>query len=288
MEYVQHIVNGVLAGFLLALVALGFSMVWGILNIINLAHAAFIMMGAFLSYYMWQKIGLDPFLGLPITMVALFVVGFLLQKYVINLVIRASLLVTLLLTFGIEGLAINLALRLFTANTRAVRPSYANASLALGSLRLPYTLLIGAGVTILLTLLLYLFLDHTWTGRSIRALALDRTAASLIGIDIGRTYALTFGIGAALAGAAGTLIATYNGFSPGSFDPYNVLAFSIVVLGGLGSIPGALVGGLVFGLVSEFASVYALPQREVIIFAILILVLVVRPTGLLGKRGYNI
>lgn len=288
MEYLQHIINGLLAGFLLALVALGFSMVWGILNIINLAHAAFLLIGAFLSYYFWQKAGIDPFLGLPITMAVLFAIGFLLQKYVINLVIRASLLVTLLLTFGIEGLVINLALRLFTANTRAIRPSYASASLALGSLRLPYTLLIGAGVTLLLTLLLYLFLDHTWTGRSIRALALDRTAASLIGVDIGWTYALTFGIGAALAGAAGTLIATYNGFSPGSFDPYNVLAFSIVVLGGLGSIPGALVGGLVFGLVSEFASVYALPQREVIIFAILILVLVVRPTGLLGKRGYNI
>lgn len=288
MQVIQHLVNGVLGGFILALVGLGFSMVWGILNIINLAHAAFIMLGAFLTYYIWLKAGIDPFLALPVTMLALFVVGFLVQKYVINLVIRASLLVTFLLTFGIEGLVINLGLHAFSADTRQTRPSYASSSLALGSIRVPYTLLIGAVVTLLLTAALYLFLDYTKTGRSIRAVGLDQAAARLMGVDIGRTYALTFGIGAALAAAAGALISTYNGFSPGSFDPYNVLAFSVVVLGGLGSVPGALIGGLVFGLVNEFASVYALPQRDVFIFAILIVVLVVRPTGLLGREGYNI
>jgi len=287
VDFVQHVVNGLLGGCILALVGLGFSMVWGILNIINLAHAAFIMLGAFTTYFLWRGTGIDPFLSLPVSMAALFIVGFLLQKYVINLVIRASLLTTFLLTFGFESLIVNLALRTWSADTRQTRPGYANTSFALGDLRLPFTQLGAVVVALALTLGLYLFLDHTKTGNSIRAVGLDRLAAQLMGIDIARTYALTFGIGAALAAAAGTLISTTGGFSPNNFGTYNILAFSVVVLGGLGSVPGALLGGLAFGLVSEFAGTYLLSQREVIIFAILILVLVIKPTGLLGKEGYR-
>jgi len=283
----QHLVNGLLQGCLLALVGLGFSMVWGILNIINLAHAAFIMLAAFMTYFLWSGLGLDPFLSLPLTMFALFVFGFLLQRYVINLVLRASLLTTFLLTFGVESLVINLALRAFSADTRQTRPAYANTSLLLGDVRLPFTQLGAVVVALLLTLGLYLFLDHTKTGNSIRAVGLDRVAAQLMGIDIPRTYALTFGIGAALAAAAGSLLSVVGGFSPNSFGNYNVLAFSVVVLGGLGSIPGALIGGLAFGLVNEYAGVGLAAQRDVAVFAILILVLVVKPTGLLGKEGYR-
>jgi branched-chain amino acid transport system permease protein len=287
MGFVQHVVNGLLQGCMLALVGLGFSMVWGILNIINLAHAAFIMAAAYMTYFLWRGAGIDPFVSLPLTMAILFGAGFLLQKYVINLVMRASVLTTFLLTYGFETLLANVALRAFTADTRQTKPFYANASLGLGELRLPYTQLGAVVVALALTYLLYLFLDHTKTGNSIRAVGQDQVAARLMGIDIGRTYALTFGIGAALAAAAGTLLSTTSGFSPGSFGVFNILAFSVVVLGGLGSIPGALIGGLVFGLVYEFGGTYVLPQRDVVIFAILILVLVVKPTGLLGREGYR-
>ena len=287
MDFLQHVINGLLQGCILALVGLGFSMVWGILNIINLAHAAFIMLAAFMTYFLWSGLGVDPFLSLPMTMAALFVLGFLLQKYVINLVMRASVLTTFLLTFGFETLIINLALRFFSADTRQSKPSYANVSLQLGDLSLPYTQLGAVLVALLVTYLLYLFLDHTRTGHSIRAVGQDQVAARLMGIDISRTYALTFGLGAALAAASGTLLSTTSGFSPNSFGAFNVLAFSVVVLGGLGSIPGALLGGLVFGLVYEFGGTYLLGQRDVIIFAILILVLVLKPTGLLGKEGYR-
>lgn len=283
----QHVVNGLLQGCLLALVGLGFSMVWGILNIINLAHAAFIMLAAFMTYYLWRDLGLDPFLSLPLTMLALFVLGFLLQRYVINLVLRASLLTTFLLTFGIESLLINLALRAFSADTRQTRPAYANTSLVFGELRLPFTQLGAVVVALLVTLGLYLFLDHTKTGNAIRAVGLDRVAAQLMGVDIARTYAITFGIGAALAAAAGTLLSVVGGFSPNSFGNYNILAFSVVVLGGLGSIPGALIGGLAFGLVNEYAGASLAGQRDVAVFAILILVLVVKPTGLFGREGYR-
>jgi branched-chain amino acid transport system permease protein len=287
VDFAQHVVNGLLQGSLLALVGLGFSMVWGILNIINLAHAAFIMWAAYLTYFLWSGFGLDPFLALPLTVVVVASAGYLLQRHVINLVMRASVLTTFLLTYGLETLLVNLGLRFFTADTRQTRPFYANTSLEAGGLHLPYTQLGAVAVALAATLLLHLFLDHTRTGRSIRAVGQDQIAARLMGIDIGRTYALTFALGAALAAVAGALLSTTSGFSPASFGVYNILAFSVVVLGGLGSIPGALVGGLVFGLVSEFSSTYMLPQRDVVIFAILILVLVTKPTGLLGREGYR-
>jgi branched-chain amino acid transport system permease protein len=287
VDFVQHVLNGLLQGCILALVGLGFSLVWGILNIINLAHAALIMLAAYLTYFLWSLAGVDPFVSLPITMLALFAFGYLLQKYVINLVMGASVLTTFLLTFGFESLLVNLALRFFSADTRQSKPFYANASLNIGPLYLPYTQLGAVAVALLLTYLLYLFLDHTRTGSSIRAVGQDRVAARLMGIDIGRTYALTFGLGAALAAASGALLSTTSGFAPNGFGTFNVLAFSVVVLGGLGSIPGVLLGGLVFGLVYEFGGTYVLSQRDVIIFAILILVLVLKPTGLLGRVGYR-
>lgn len=287
MELVQHIINGLLQGAILALSGLGFSMVWGILKIVNLTHAAFIMLAAYMTYFLWSGLGIDPFVSMPITMITLFIAGYFLQKWVINRVMLSSELTTFLLTFGFQTLLTNLALRFWTADMRQSRPFYANASFAIGSVRLPYTQLAGMLIVLGLTGLLYLYLDHTKSGRAIRAVALDRIAARMMGINIGHTYALTFAIGAALAASCGTLLSTTNGFAPATFEIFNVLAFSVVVLGGLGSIPGALVGGIVFGLVYEFASTYMLAQRDVIVFAILIFVLVVKPTGLLGKEGYR-
>ncbi len=287
MNLLQHIINGSLQGTMLALMALGFSLVWGILHIVNLSHAATIMLSAYLTFFLWSNFGIDPLLTLPITMIALFIFGYLLQRYVINFVMKAPPLTTFLLTYGIETLLVNLALRFWTADLRQAKPAYANVSLALGELSLPYTQLAGVVVALVLTLAVYLFLDHTQTGRAIRSVAMERVAAQLMGINIRHIYALTFAIGAALAAAYGTLLSTTNAFGPSSFGIFNILAFSIVVLGGLGSIPGVLIGGLVFGLVYEFAGTYMLAQREVVIFAILILVLVLKPTGLMGREGYG-
>src|SRR5258708_38114222 len=176
----QHILNGLLQGCILALVGLGFSLVWGILNIINLAHAAFIMLAAYLTYFLWSLAGIDPFISLPISMLVLFGAGYLLQRYVINLVMGASILTTFLLTFGIESLLVNLALRLFSADTRQSKPFYANASLTIGPLYLPFTQLGAVVVALLLTYLVSLFLDHTRPGSSIRAVGHDRIAARLL------------------------------------------------------------------------------------------------------------
>src|ERR1044071_5224704 len=161
MDFVQHVVNGLLQGCILALIGLGFSLVWGILNIINLAHAAFIMIAAYLTYFLWSLTGVDPFVSLPLAMAVLFGVGYVLQRTVINLVMGASILTTFLLTFGLESLFVNLALRWFSADTRQSRPFYANSAFTVGPIYVPYAQVGAVVVALVLTYLVYLFLDHT-------------------------------------------------------------------------------------------------------------------------------
>lgn len=290
----QVLVNGLLLGGLLGLVGLGFSLVWGIMNIVNLAHAAFIMLGAYITYYLFDKLNLDPFLTLPVTMALLFVIGFVIQKYLINRIIRASLLVTFLLTFGLETFIVSLGRLIFSGTPVRVSPAYAANGFQIGDAIINYAKLGGVGVALLLTYLLYFFMAKTKTGNAIRAVSMDLKAARLMGIDIAYTYCLTFAISAAIAAAAGTLLSVWLGsFTPDEFGIYNIRAFAVVVLGGLGSIPGALLGGLVFGILDQIASGVNLGDvslsawKEGLIFIAMIIVLVVRPTGLLGKEGYR-
>ncbi len=290
----QVLVNGILLGGLLGLVGLGFSLVWGILNIVNLAHAAFIMLGAYVTYYLFDKLNLDPFLTLPFTMALLFGIGFVLQKFLINRIIKAPLLVTFLLTFGLETFIVSLARVIFSGTPVRVSPVYAASGFQLGDAVINYAKLAGVGVALLLTYLLYLFMAKTKTGSAIRAVSMDLNAARLMGIDIPFTYCLTYAISAALAAAAGTLLSVWLGsFTPDEFGIYNIRAFAVVVLGGLGSVPGALLGGLAFGILDQIASgvnvgdVSLSAWKEGMIFITMIIVLVVRPTGLLGKEGYR-
>jgi branched-chain amino acid transport system permease protein len=289
----QVLVNGLLLGGLLGLVGLGFSMVWGILNIVNLAHSAFIMLAAYGTFYLFSLLHIDPFLTLPLTMLALFVFGFLLQKYVTNMVMRAPLLVTFVLTFGFQTFLVSLARVIFTGDQRGVNPTYNAAALTIGDTIINWMKLGGFAVALLLTGALYLFVTHTRTGNAIRAVGMDPDAARLMGVNVARIYAITYALSAAVAAAAGTLISMWYAFTPDSFEIYNIRAFAVVVLGGLGSIPGALIGGLVFGLLDQTISSTNIAGfqlgalKEALIFLAMVLVLVVRPTGLLGKEGYR-
>jgi branched-chain amino acid transport system permease protein len=289
----QVLVNGLLLGGMLGLIGLGFSMVWGILNIVNLAHAAFIMMGAYLTFYFFNQLGVDPFLTLPISMLALFVLGFVLQKYIINLVIRAPLLVTFVLTFGFETFFVSLARVFFTGDQRAVSPTYNAAALVIGDTIINWMKLGALAIALLLTGGLFLFMRYTRTGNAIRAVGMDADAARLMGVNVAQIYAITYALSAAVAGAAGTLLSMWYSFTPDSFGIYNIRAFAVVVLGGLGSIPGALIGGLAFGLLDQLiasgnvAGVQLGALKEALIFMALVVILVVRPTGLLGKVGYS-
>jgi branched-chain amino acid transport system permease protein len=284
----QQIVNGILIGGVYVLVALGFSIVWGILNIINLAHGVFIMLSAFITYFIWDATGLDPFLLLPVAAAILFVIGYATQAGLINFVMRAPLLVTLLLTFGIEIFVSNLALYKWKGDIRAVSPAYAGKSIEIGDTIIPVTKLGALGLAMVVTGLLALFMTRTKLGASIRATGMDLTAARLMGVNIARTYAITFALGAALAACAGVLISATQPFDPGIGSSYTIRAFVICVLGGLGSIPAVLVGGLLFGLIETIGSVViGAGYKDAITFAVLVLFLVFRPNGLMGKEYYR-
>jgi branched-chain amino acid transport system permease protein len=261
-------------------------LVWGVLNIVNLAHGALVMIGGYLTWKLFSSFGLDPFLSLPLDAALLFVIGYLLQRGVINRIIRAPLLFTFLLTFGVNLIVINLLLLLFKSDFRSVTPPYSGAGLELGSLVIPYTRLGTLLVAMLLAALLAFVLNRTRTGLAIQAVGADRDAAQLVGIDLRHTYALTFGLGAACAGVAGGLITLIQAITPTAGEPYTLQAFVVVILGGLGRISATVAGGLLFGLVEVFGqsipgsgSVYA----NAIAFGLLVLVLVLRPQGLMGR-----
>ncbi len=287
IEISQTIVNGLLLGGVLALVALGFSIVWGIMNIINIAHGAFVMVGAYVAFWLFKLYGLDPFLSVPIAMAVLFVVGYLLQRYLINLVMRAPMLVTFLLTFGLEVIIVNLALLWWTASWRAVTTTYSGTGFNVGGVQVPYIKLAGLGISLLLAWLLTLFMNRTRTGNAIRAVGMDMEAARLMGVNVRHVYALTYGIGAAMAGAAGAILSMIVIVTPEMGGAYTLRAFVICVLGGLGSVPGAMVGGLVFGLVEAFAGIRWPGMDLAVAFAVLVVILIFRPSGIMGKAFYH-
>ncbi|MGH2497946.1 MAG: branched-chain amino acid ABC transporter permease [Ktedonobacteraceae bacterium] len=286
----QVFVNWLLLGSLYAAVALGFSLVWGIMNIVNLAHGAFIIVGAYTAFWLYTQLHIDPYLGIPLTMAVLFVIGWIVQYVAINRVIRAPLLVTFLLTFGLDLLIADLIQQFFSSDLRSINTAYAGNGLDIGSIHIAFDHLIAAVVAIVLTAALNYFLTRTRTGNAILATGMDRDAARLMGISIRHTYALTFAIGAALAGAAGAMLSELYPFNPSVGDAFTLRAFVIVVLGGLGTPWGAVAGGLAFGLAETVVPL--IPgvgpgYDDAIAFAVLVAVLIVRPNGLLGKPFYS-
>ena len=277
---------GLLAGGIYAAVGVGFGLVWGVLNIVNLAHGALVIIGAYLTWQMFAAWGVDPFLTLPIDAVALFVLGYAVQRGVINRIIRAPLLFTFLLTFGLNLIAVNVLLLIFKSDFRSVTTAYSGAGLELGGLVIPYIRLAALAIALVMAALLAILLSRTRVGLAIQAVGSDRDAAQLVGIDLRHAYAVTFGLGAAVAGVAGGMIAMIQAITPTAGEPYTLQAFVVVILGGLGRVSATVVGGLVFGLVEAFGqsipgsgSVFA----NAIAFGVMVLILVTRPQGLMGR-----
>lgn len=257
------------------------------MNLVNLAHGSMIMLGAYVSFLLFTAAGWDPFLAIPVCAAVLFAVGYALQRWVINLVVRGSIFMTLILTFGFDMVLINVLLAVFTADTRSITPAYGGQVLALGDIKISYVRIGVFGVAVLLTYLLHLFLAHTRLGNAIKATSFDQEAAQLSGVEIRRIFPLTFGIGAAMAGAAGPLLAMTYSFSPVLGGAFTMKAFVVVILGGLGSIPGAVVGGFTLGIAEHLSTlVLGSGYQEAISFVALLLVLVLRPSGFLGKKFY--
>ena len=280
----QDLVNGILVGGIFAVVALGFSLVWGIMNIINLAHGAFVMLGAYTAYVLFATWHVDPFLSVPVAFVVLFALGYAIQRYVINIVVRAPILTTFLLTFGLSLLLVNLALVVFHGDIKGITTSYSGSNFSIGPVTVAYTKLWTLVAALIITGLMQAFLTKTRMGRAIRATSMDIGAAQLSGVRVAHLYAVVFGLGAGLAGAAGVLISLSYGIQPSMGDPFIIKAFVVCVLGGLGSVQGALVGGLVYGVVESFGSQYiGSDVQDAVALVLLLVVLIVRPTGIMGK-----
>ena len=277
MLFAQILVDGVLLGGLYGLMALGMALVWGVLNIVNLAHGAFIMLGGYVVFFLFTA-GLDPLAALPLAMLALFLFGYVIQRTLLNLIVRSALLNTLLFTFGLDVVLTYLAQLLFTADFRTINPSYAGANFSIDDVTIPVGRLVAFGIALLLALLLYLLLDRTRLGRAIRATAQNLDAARLYGVDPARIYAITFGIGAALAGAAGGLYGIVAQITPYIGATLTAKSFVIAIIGGLDNPLKIIAGGVVIGIAEAVTALYLGPTyTDVVSFGLLVLILVLRP-----------
>ena len=283
----QAILNGILFGAVYVCIGMGFSLAWGVMNIINLAHGSFIMLGAYITYTLFTYLKIDPFLTIPISMLALYFIGYASQKYLLNYIIRASIFITLTFTFGLQILIANVALLIWTADFKSAAPVYSGEGIVLGGLVLPYIRCAIFIVALVLTYLFYLLMARTKTGKAINATALNLEGAKTVGVDVAEIYARTMGISAALGGAAGALISPIMTINPFIGGPLVGKAFVVAILGGLGGTMGSFAGGMALGLAEQVGSIFfSSGYQEAIGFIVLVLVLIFRPQGIVGKRFY--
>ncbi len=288
MLYLQILINSLLLGGMYACVAVGFSLVWGVMNILNVLHGTFLMLGGYVTYWLFTLYGLDPFLSIPLSAACMFCVGYVVQRGLINRIVKAPMFMSLILTFGLQLFAVRLAIYFWTGDFRAVQPSYAGFSFQFGGLVVPFIRLSLFALGILLTGSLFWFMGRTRMGRAIRATRMDLESAQLMGVDISRIYAVTYGLGAAVAATAGSLVSVGFSISPVSDVEFLAKSFVICTIGGLGNITGALAGGIILGLAENFGALYFGPGlQNAVGYVLLILVLIIRPSGLLGRAGFN-
>ncbi len=283
---VPAILNGLLTGAVYGLIALGLTLIYGVLHIINFAHGALLTAAMFAAFFAHRLLGLDPYLAAIGLTPLFFVLGYCLQRFVIGPAAHGEDRNILLVTLGLAVVIENLLLYAFGADTRTLNLDYAFNVVDLGIAFLAVPRVIGFGVVLVVALVLWLILSVTDTGKAIRAVAREKLGAELSGIDVGHIYAVTFGLGTAcLAIAACLLIPTYY-VNPHIGNAFVLIAFTIVVLGGMGSVTGALVGGLCIGVVESLSGLYLGESLgQIGIFVMFILVLLLRPRGLFGERA---
>ena len=286
MDLPQILANGLVLGALYACLAVGFSLVWGVLNVINMLHGSFIILGGYLTYFAWREFGVHPVLMLAPVAALTFALGYALQYGLINKVVTAPVLTTLTLTFGLDMILYNMMTVWFHATP--VKVSLGLGSVSAFGIFMPVDRLVGMVLALALTAILYWVMRASRIGRAIVAVRMDRQAAALMGIRVDHIYAVTFGIGALMAGVAGVTFAAIFPVTTNLSGMYLGKAFVVCVVGGLGSVPGALVGGLVLGVVESFAGHVFGPAHALTTgFLLMMLLLVVKPTGLVGTKGYE-
>ena len=282
--FLQSVLSGVLVGGVYALIGVGLTIIFGVMRVINFAHGELLMMGMYLTWVLFSTLGLDPYLALALTAPALFLWGAFLQKVFVNRVLNALPQNQILLTIGLGLIMSNTVMLIYTSDYRILTTSYSSSSFLVGDLSVSKPLLYSFLVTAAITAALAWFLLRTDTGQAIRATAQDREAAQLMGINVQFTSVLAFGIGSALAGAAGALISPTYYIFPQVGSAFTLKAFVIVVLGGMGSIVGATLGGIIIGVTESLAAIYvASGLKELVVFVLFLGLLLFKPSGLMGK-----
>jgi len=286
MDALLHVlVVGILLGGIYGLVSIGLNLIFGVIRVVNFAHGELVMMGMYGAFLCYSMLGINPYLSVLIVVPALFVFGLIIQRLVIE-PLQSESMMQMFATFALLTILQNVVLAITRGEGYSVPSKFGALGVELGDIRIAATRLIILIAVTAIAVLLHLFLARTLTGKSIRAVTQDRQAARLMGINVERTFMVTFGIGAALAGLAGALIAPIYTLSPGIGGNFILAAFAVVVLGGLGSVAGAYFGGMIVGIVEAFAGYYIDPElKQAIWFLIFLAVLVVRPTGLFGQVG---
>jgi branched-chain amino acid transport system permease protein len=280
---VQTLILGVLVGGVYALMSSGLTLIFGVMRVINVAHGAFLILGAYITYLLFQNLHIDPIVSILITIPLLFGTGWVLQRYMLSRIKnpeQTSVLVTFALALVMEGIMG----AVFQTTFRSVKPDYATDAIMLAGYRFPVTRLMGFGAALVVILALYLILQYTDLGRAIRATIQDPRAAQLVGINVAKISALTFAIGVATAAAGGSLLSMIYSFNPASQADWVARTLSIIVLGGMGSLPGAMVAALILGVMEQLtAIVITLYWSPIVFYFFLFITLILRPQGLMGE-----
>ncbi len=270
-------------GCIYGLVSMGLSLIYGVMGIVNFAHGAFVMLAMYASYWINQYIGLDPVLGTPLVALIMFGFGLIVYRIIIGKVLRGPFLARLLVTFGLSIFFINMAQFLWTPDYRMVPKSLSHGIIMLGPVFIELPKLVASIGSLIVAGLVYWFLRKTKTGLAIQAISIDRSAASLMGINLERLNAIAFGLGLACAGAAGALLASYYYIFPDVGTMFGLVALVAVALGGFGSTEGALIGAILIGIIETIGGFYVGPEyKYALIFLAYLLIVIARPKGLMG------
>ena len=283
----QTLVNGINVGALYGLTAVGLSLTFGVMKILNVGHGEFLMVGGYLAFWLLRLFGVDPFLGLPLVAVALFLLGIIsyklffatLSSFPEEIKVKNSLLVG----FGLFLVFPHIARLLWTGDERAITPFYSGDSFPILGVRFGYVPLAGLAVTVIVILGLHLFLTRTYFGKSVRGTSENWKAAKLMGINVNRTYMITFGIGTAIAGMGGILVGLTQSISPDVGMEWTLKALIVVVLAGIGSVGGAFFAGLILGVLEAVGAIFMGPYTVALGLVIFLVILMFRPQGLFGK-----
>ncbi len=283
---IQVFIGGILMGGIYSFIALGLTLIFGVMKVINFAHGALLMLGMYASFWLMTLFGIDPNLSVFITIPVFFGIGWLIQRFLIEPVLDAPHLVQIVVTLGLTMFLENIALFFWSPDYRSVQVSYQDANILIGDISIGFTRLISFILAIVGTGTLYLFLKRTTIGKAIRATADDKEAAILMGINQKKIYYIAFGIGAACVGMAGSFITPIFFVDPYIGGVFVLMAFVVVIMGGIGNFLGALVCGLIVGVTESFGAIF-MPgsSKRVLPFALLILIMMFKPAGLFGRRS---